>query len=457
MKRLPLVLLGLLLVVGAAALAVTRGPLAGEEHAQSCPPGYVSAEQRETFERREQRMMAARGYEQRAQEKENNGEGEGCQLRKHPEPVAEIGAVNAARTVRQMAPARALRAGAFAAASRSRRRAADTRRTVPGTDGQLTPAGSTPLVNDDPNYAEVNTLGLADLSGRTPNFAYDGDGNHLYAAAGEGGIWQSDDLGANWHSIADNLPTQAVAALTVAPAKGDRPATLIALTGDDIYGGGSSTPGIGAFRTTAGGRTWEHATGVPSGVLGFALAVDPTNADVVYAATGTGLYRSADAGRTFDNVDLPTGRTNGDPSGAPLNPDCPGKGIVAGCFLANMVTDVVVQAPDKFGHAGGKVVAAVGWRAGNKEGPDGKVESPNNGVYVSDSGQRGTFRKIDPNTSGFGGGGVNPGQTNRDVIGRTELGIAQGPDQNHDVIYAIVQDASAFKAGEVSGIDVPTQ
>src|SRR3954469_5544542 len=101
MKRLPLVLLGLLLVVGAAALAVTRGPLAGEEHAESCPPGYLSAEQRETLERREQRMMAARGYNEREQEKEP--EGGGCQLRKHPEPVAELGAINATRTVRQTA------------------------------------------------------------------------------------------------------------------------------------------------------------------------------------------------------------------------------------------------------------------------------------------------------------------------------------------------------------------
>jgi len=242
MKRLPLILLALLVVAGAAVLAFTRGPLAGEERAEACPPGYVSAEQREAIERREQRMMEARGYKEREKEHEGEGEGEGCQLRKHPEPVAELGAVNASRTVRQSAPARALRPGAFAAASRSRQRAAETRRTVPGTEGTWKPAGTTPLVNDDPNYDEVNLLGLADLSGRTTNFAYDDSGNHLYAAGGEGGVWQSDDLGANWHSIADNLPTQAVAAVAVAPANGDRPATVIALSGDDIYGGGSSTP-----------------------------------------------------------------------------------------------------------------------------------------------------------------------------------------------------------------------
>src|SRR5436853_2136379 len=99
MKRLPLILLSLLVVAGAAVFAFTRAPLSGEEHAAACPPGYVSAGQREAIERREQRMMEARGYKER--ESEHEGEGDGCQLRKHPEPVAEIGAVNAARAVRQ--------------------------------------------------------------------------------------------------------------------------------------------------------------------------------------------------------------------------------------------------------------------------------------------------------------------------------------------------------------------
>src|SRR4051794_21485063 len=332
MKRVPLILLALLVLASAGAVVLTRGESGDEQRADACPPGYVSAEQREMFERREQRMMEARGYKEsdkgeerdREKKRESDPGGEGCQLRKHPEPVSELGAINAFRTVRQTAPARAIRPGAFATASRSRQRAARADRAVPGADGTWTPAGNAPLVNDDPNYPEVNLLGLDDLSGRTANFAWDNAGNHLYAAVGEGGVWQSDDVGAGWRSIADNLPTQAVAAVAVAPAKDGRPAAVIALTGDDIYGGGSSTPGIGAFRTTDGGQTWEHATGVPSGVLGFALAVDPTNADVVYAATGAGLYRSTDAGRTFDNVQLPTGRTNGDPNGAPLSPDCTG-------------------------------------------------------------------------------------------------------------------------------------
>src|SRR5690349_24050997 len=40
---------------------------------------------------------------------------------------------------------------------------------------------------------------------------------------------------------------------------------------------------------------------------GFKAAVDPTNPKVVYAATGAGLFRSSNGGRSFANVKLPTG------------------------------------------------------------------------------------------------------------------------------------------------------
>ena len=84
---------------------------------------------------------------------------------------------------------------------------------------------------------------------------------------------------------------------------------------------------------------------------------------VVYAATGAGLFRSADAGATFANVEPADGqgRRAGQPNCTGAAPD------KEGCALANMVTDVVVQGPrnDKTaGAAPGSVVAAVGWRAG---------------------------------------------------------------------------------------------
>ncbi|MCW2783275.1 MAG: hypothetical protein JWR35_3724, partial [Marmoricola sp.] len=145
------------------------------------------------------------------------------------------------------------------------------------------------------------------------------------------------------------------------------------------------------------------------------------------------------------------------PSGAPLTPDCTGQELTPKCYLANMVTDVVVQAPGGTANAkGGAVVAAVGWRAGNKQNIGGYVESPNNGIYTSATGAPGSFAKVDPTTSLFASGPPNGG-TFQDTIGRVELGAATGAKQDHGYLYAIVQDATAFKSGEVSGIDVPEQ
>jgi hypothetical protein len=101
---------------------------------------------------------------------------------------------------------------------------------------------------------------------------------------------------------------------------------------------------------------------------------------------------------SWTNVNLPTG--NGVAAG---QPNCTGNAsIAAGCFLANQVTDVVVQGNPKSGITGqpGAVLAAVGWRAGTKEDKDGTVQSPNNGIYESDTGAPGSFTKVAPNVGG---------------------------------------------------------
>src|SRR5206468_12581624 len=122
-------------------------------------------------------------------------------------------------------------------------------------------------------------------------------------------------------------------------------------TGDGSFGR-YSRAGAGAYWTNDGGHTWHHARGIPSDAFGFKVAVDRAHPRVMYAATGAGLFRSTDAGRSFRNVMLPTGA-------------CAGKPARGDCLLANQVTDVVVKAPGGAPKAkGGAVLAAVGWRDG---------------------------------------------------------------------------------------------
>ncbi|HEU4811203.1 MAG TPA: choice-of-anchor J domain-containing protein [Nocardioides sp.] len=353
-----------------------------------------------------------------------------CLLSKRPESINELAAMSGARAMPRLAPygSYAQGAGLNAIAQRSAMRAG----SVPGTQGTAHLYGRGPLIVDDPAYPRVNGLGLGDNSGRIDSYAWDRGHHRLFAAVGNGGIWRSDDLAKTWTSASGNLPTSVTGAVAWSPSRGG---TLLALTGEPTFGSSAYT-GLGAYWSGDLGRHWTRSKGLPSGALGFALAVDKASPKVVYAATQLGLFRSADGGRSYRNVKLPTGSCAGvtDTTKRPR------------CALRNVVTDVVVNPGGKAPTTtkAGAVVATVGWRGGQKKNPDGSVQSPRNGVYRSGSGRPGTFKKLE--ASGF---------ADQDAIGRVELGNAVGPQQDHDFLYALVQDANLLNNGGVAGIDAP--
>jgi hypothetical protein len=287
-----------------------------------------------------------------------------------------------------------------------------------------------PLNTDDPDYG-VAALGNGDVAGRITDFEWVPERGALYTASSEGGVWKSTDKGAHWKSVGNNLPTQVIGSVAWTPANGG---TLLALSGDNSFGH-YSHEGFGAYYSSNDGKKWKRSAGIPDDAMGFKLAVDPTNPREVYAATGAGLFRSTNGGRSFVNVKLPTG-------------GCAGKSNrVRACLLANIVTDVVVQHPGGITEvSGGAVIAAVGWRAGAMENPDGSIQSPNNGLYRSPTGAPGSFEKL-----------VAGGFAAQDAIGRVEMGAAYGPDQDHNYLYALVQDAQILQGNGPVGIDQPEE
>jgi hypothetical protein len=115
------------------------------------------------------------------------------------------------------------------------------------------------------------------------------------------------------------------------------------------------------------------------------------------------------------------------------------------------VTDVVVRPANADGTGGGSVLAAIGWRAGQKKDPNGTVQSPQNGIYVSPNGQPNTFKFVDP---GAATGPTLNGFAPTPVVGRTALAVAHGAGQNHDIVYALVQDATKLQ-GCIDALDIP--
>ncbi len=349
-----------------------------------------------------------------------------CRVAHGVETFAELSKVNASLDMRRQTggfgdlSARAYPAGVAAA----QRIAAAGPASPTSTWKQY---AKTPLINDVAGYDRVNGLGLADVSGRVEDYTrVPGSSTHWFASIANGGVYETTDAGKKWHSVGDTLPTQITGAVGYTTAGGG---TLLVGTGDPAFGGTSSA-GLGAYWTTNLGKTWTKSKGVPDGTISFAIAVDPTNASRVYLATGKGLYRSTDAGRSYRNVLLPTTCTN-------INQPT--------CFFANIVTDVVVRANDANGTGGGKVLAVVGWRAGTKPNAAGKPQSPRNGLYTSATGAPGTFAFL----------GASNGFAEQTRIGRTSLGVASGSDQDHDYVFALVQDADKFNQARTAVGGVP--
>jgi hypothetical protein len=66
--------------------------------------------------------------------------------------------------------------------------------------------------------------------------------------------------------------------------------------------GNTSTLYYGLYRSSDGGQTWSPANAGMQTTQIFAIAVDPTNAQLVYISTSTAFFKSADGGTTWTQL-----------------------------------------------------------------------------------------------------------------------------------------------------------
>jgi hypothetical protein len=135
----------------------------------------------------------------------------------------------------------------------------------------------------------------------------------LYAGAANGGVWITVNGGVDWNALWFRQPSMAIGAIAVAPSN---PLVMYAATGEDTPGWGPSYGGAGVFRTSNGGSSWAACASGP-GTRSNKVLVHPTNPDVVYVATDTGLWKSVDGGASWAN------RRPGRATDALLDPTAP--------------------------------------------------------------------------------------------------------------------------------------
>lgn len=198
--------------------------------------------------------------------------------------------------------------------------------------------------------------------------------NVFYMGTAGGGVWKTTDYGQHWKNISDkDFKVGSIGAMAIAPSDakviyvgtGDSAPRNTVLTGEGMYkstDGGKTwkfiglgathiiskilvdpknpdvvyvaalghlfgpNPERGVFKSTDGGKTWKKILYVNDGTGAISMAMDPSNADVVYATMwqasrthwtfssggpGSGIYKTTDGGAHWTNIShrpgLPTG------------------------------------------------------------------------------------------------------------------------------------------------------
>lgn len=129
-----------------------------------------------------------------------------------------------------------------------------------------------------------------------------------YYMGATGGVWKTDNAGESWHNVSDGfMKTASVGAIAVSESD---PNVIYVGMGEAPVRGVMTSHGDGVYKSTDAGKTWQHM-GLEKTRQISKIVVDPRNPDVLivgaqgspYAATeDRGIYRSEDGGQTWAKV-----------------------------------------------------------------------------------------------------------------------------------------------------------
>jgi photosystem II stability/assembly factor-like uncharacterized protein len=130
--------------------------------------------------------------------------------------------------------------------------------------------------------------------------------NLYYVGQVNGGVWKSDDYGRTWNPIFDHESSQSIGAIAVAPSD---PNIIYVASGEGLHRPDLSV-GNGIYKSTDAGKSWIHL-GLRDGEQIPALAIDPRDPNKIFAAVlghpygpseERGLYRSTDGGQNWQKI-----------------------------------------------------------------------------------------------------------------------------------------------------------
>ncbi len=123
--------------------------------------------------------------------------------------------------------------------------------------------------------------------------------NKIFVGAPAGGLWVSDDGGQNWYTNTDMLASLGITDIAIDPSN---PNIMYLATGDDD---GDDTYSVGVLKSTDGGLNWNNTGLSWTTTYNRTIArilIDPVNTQKLIIATSFGIKKSIDAGATWTSV-----------------------------------------------------------------------------------------------------------------------------------------------------------
>jgi len=134
------------------------------------------------------------------------------------------------------------------------------------------------------------------------------DPQTYYMGSTGGGVWKTQDAGLSWHNISDGFfKTGTVGAIAVSESDSN---VVVVGMGEHAARGVMTSMGDGVYKSMDAGKTWEHL-GLENTRHISDIIIHPTNPDIIYvaaqgaqygASTDRGIYMTTDGGKNWNKV-----------------------------------------------------------------------------------------------------------------------------------------------------------
>ena len=159
-------------------------------------------------------------------------------------------------------------------------------------------------------------LGPTNVSGRCTDVAVvapKGKNYTIYVGAASGGVWKTENEGVTWEPVFDKGASTSIGDIAIAPS--DQNIIWIGTGEANIFR--SSQAGSGIYKSIDAGKTWQHM-GLTDTLTIARIVIHPESPDIIYvAASGhewtnnkeRGVFKTTDGGKTWDKVLYIDGKT----------------------------------------------------------------------------------------------------------------------------------------------------